>query len=143
MKQAEKNLRSSAIIDGEETQTFTAMGGRMTVTIPKALSPAALQKAWIKGFIEYMTQNCLVSNSVLFSSIGASRAKSELIEGIKQHFSGSEQERFLNACAMDQMEWEYQIVSELNGWEAALIHKYGKDADKMIEIMNQMINKDS
>lgn len=94
-----------------------------------------LLKAWVSGFIKYMTENSVVSDDVLISSIGKSHAHEALILGIKERINDNDKMRntFLNHVSDNN--WRFEVIRQRRGIEAAIIDMHGEEiGKKLIEL---------
>ena len=112
----------------------------MKVELPTSgYNCAELLSAWIKGFIKHMTNNAIVSDDVLISSIGTRFAKEALMLGIKERVTDNPRARdaFLSYVTDDN--WRFEVIKQRRGRRAAMVDRFGEEMTSRIEAIEGKI----
>ena len=95
----------------------------------------AIRRSFVKGFINYMTKNSLVSDDVLISSIGATNCREAMVAGfedmVKGYVDNDLLSRYLEYLS-DDHDWEDAVILERRGYEEYMRHKFGEMADTVM-----------
>jgi len=106
----------------------------MTVDIMPNMHCIELLRAWVKGFIRHMTENCICDNTVLISSIGKSNAMNALIEGLKERIKDEKTlEVFIDH--MTDANWRYEVIRQRDGEKAAFADMFGAEKAEKAELL--------
>lgn len=89
---------------------------------------------WIKSYIKYMTDRCICSDEVLYSSIGYSSAKQALIAGLEERIKDEKiLKHFVDYVSVDK-HWKFEILKQRRGVKGAMIEIHGQAMyDKIVE----------
>jgi len=103
----------------------------MVVELPEGgFNTVELLRAWVAGFIAYMTANALVSDEVLCSSIGKSNALAALIAGVEERLpEGEQRKNFVTYCSSPE-NWRSEVIRQRRGVRAAFADRFGEELTK-------------
>ena len=87
----------------------------------KGETVASFVKKAVKAFVGYMTDNALVSDNVLISSIGARFFKEALVGGAKDKIMEKEWVDTLERVVMTESSWAHNILMERYGTQEGTV----------------------